>query len=914
MQVIPGEGPIRVLFLSDPPGTPLSADTFFPKLTKALGHDAIYFDYLRSPAVALSDYEYLSKFDVVLWFNGHDRLEQKEAINLKKFVARGKGLLLLGDTVAYPQFTDYLESGVPISKPNLQRGQVLPVDAEHPFLRSKIGEAPKWLIDGSGSDSLSSIIQEFVPSDGEEVRLSWTGLSKVGQGRVAYSGYGNDAVTWSDSSYQQLIRNAILWLSGKERVERWWSFIESRKPLRYEPRTDIPNFEGVPGGFQFQFPMNAEDSLSYFQIPVGFRLELFASEPDIMNPIYMDWDERGRLWVVQSVDYPHYMKKDQIGNDSIRILEDTDGDGRCDKITLFADKLNLPTSFTFSNGGIIVAQAPYFLFLKDTDGDDRADIREIVMDGWGTTDTHAGPSNLQYGLDNWIWGAVGYSGYSGSERFIETFGNGVYRFRSDYTDLEFLYQCSNNTWGLGLNEAGDAYGGGANGAPSYFGYLPVTSLAKEGQSAKMVAKNRMLASITTNIRQTNNFGNFSGATGHFFASSDRFPEEWRGKTFFIGGTTGHVVNRFTEVRDGAGYISQNEFSMLASADEWVSPSCVRVGPDGVLWILDWYNFILQHNPIATTDVGGYNAIKGEGNAHINPNRDNTRGRIYRMVWEKDYSPKTKSLEDASAEQLVEALDDDNQFWRLTAQRLLVQTKQVQAVESLEIRLKSPGVGAIHAFWALHGLGKLSDDLLVLSLNSVDASMRRNAIKALSEDESGLNIILRKDVSVFLDSDPHNLRTLYNKIAVLPSSERLTERLREIRFDENSSPELLAALKNMLVRHPISAEGAIKSEFDVAAGDVEEGRIIALQHPFVSCRICHKLSSDDGYRGADMGPPLEGIATRKSSDYILESLLKPNASIAEGYEHFKGASPMPALSTVLSDKEISDLMAYLLTLK
>src|SRR5262249_4471050 len=144
------------------------------------------------------------------------------------------------------------------------------------------------------------------------------------------------------------------------------------------------------------------------------------------------WDERGRLWVAVTVDYPNERQPEGKGRDRILILEDTDGDGVADKVTVFADKLSIPTSIAFHRGGAIVHQAPHTLFLKDSKGDGKADVRQVLFTGWGTGDTHAGPSNLWYGLDNWYHGIVGYSGFRGQAgRESHQFGQGFYRFRGD---------------------------------------------------------------------------------------------------------------------------------------------------------------------------------------------------------------------------------------------------------------------------------------------------------------------------------------------------------------------------------------------------------------------------------------------------------------------------------------------------
>ena len=166
---------------------------------------------------------------------------------------------------------------------------------------------------------------------------------------------------------------------------------------------------------KMQKPLSATESMKHIVHPDDFELKLFATDEQIGGkPICMNWDERGRLWVAVTLDYPNERKPQGQGRDRIIILEDTDGDGRADKVTVFADKLSIPTSMVFADGGVIVHQAPHTLFLKSSKGDDKADIRNVLFTGWGTRDTHAGPSNLRYGLDNWYYGIVGYSGFSGT--------------------------------------------------------------------------------------------------------------------------------------------------------------------------------------------------------------------------------------------------------------------------------------------------------------------------------------------------------------------------------------------------------------------------------------------------------------------------------------------------------------------
>jgi putative membrane-bound dehydrogenase-like protein len=668
------EGEIRVLFLGHD-SEHHNANKYFPMLAKALGREAIYFDYHIRVEDALDDYDYLSKFDAILIYANHDKITDQQFSNLTRFVEAGGGFVpvhcasacfgnqpaytkLVGGKFAHHQGKEFSTSVV---KPN------------HPAMNG-VKEFNAWdetyVHSEHGDDRNILMVRKPMGNDNITKPEPWTWTRNQGSGRVFYTASGHDERVWSRSEFHQLLKSGILWAVGDQRKASYEKFVSNRAPLKYEKRNNIPNYERRKEPLPFQIPLSPQDSISYTQVPVGWKLELFASEPDIINPIYIQWDERGRLWALETIDYPNEVRSEDPGDDSLKILEDTDGDGKCDKITVFADKLNIPTSFTFGNGGVYLHQAPHTWFLKDTDGDDVADHKEILFTGWGTYDTHAGPSNLRYGIDNQIWGTVGYSGFKGkvSDR---DFGMGTYRFTKDGSRLEFLHQFNNNTWGLGFNAEGDVFGSTANNHPSFYGGIPASVYASgKGLTAKSVASTPQFQPITPNIRQVDVFNGYTAAAGHAFANSNNFPEAWRGKVAFVNGPTGNLLGKFETIRDGAGRISKNRHSIIASADEHFSPVVAEVGPDGNLWIADWYNFIIQHNPTPNSGRGGYDAKNGKGNAHINPNRDRKHGRIYRLIWDQAKPSEIQSLHGADTKTLVAALSHHNQFWRMQAQRLL----------------------------------------------------------------------------------------------------------------------------------------------------------------------------------------------------------------------------------------------------
>jgi len=806
------DGPIRVLFVGHLAENHRS-DLYYPMLQTALGREAIYFDYVTNTEEAFGDRDYLAKFDAVLLYANHKTIEAGEWQNLKSFIEAGGGFVPVHCASwcfqNIPEFDQVVGGRFAGHKTAIFSPKTLIPD------HAAIKDVPAFSAwdetyrhtNHNPKNRTVLQVREVAENDNITEPEPWTWIRTQGKGRVFYTASGHDERVWSQPAFQELLKKGILWSVGEERLASYETFLKSRTPLTYQKADNIPNYEKRPEPLPKQDPLSAEESMTYTRVPVDFDLELFAAEPMIVNPIYLAWDERGRLWIAETVDYPNDVR-DGKGNDTIKILEDTDNDGKADQVTVFAEGLNIPTSLTFWNGGIIVAQAPDFLFMKDEDGDDKADRKEVLFTGWGINDTHAGPSNLRYGLDNWIYGTVGYSGFSGEVGGeAHDFKMGVFRFRPDGSKIEFLHQFNNNTWGLGFNAAGDVFGSTANNNPAFFGGVPATIYGDgtKGISAGMIADTPTFHPITPNIRQVDVFGGYTAGAGFALATSANFPESFRDRVAFIGGPTGNLLGTYQLDREGTSFTATNHYSFLASADEWFSPVAAEVGPDGNLWVADWYNFIIQHNPTPKPERGGYEGVNGKGNAHENPNRDKQHGRIYRTVWKGAKPSGITSLLDASEDQLVAALQSDNLFWRHTAQRILVAGQKKSAAPALRELMKSGGIGSSHALWTLDGLGELDRESQQLALLGSDLDLKRNAIRAIQPSEEGIQLFF--DTAVVTDKDPVIRLAAFIQMALFPENENIKlaaeqlMKLPENRKDEWLSTALEAAGANQKARGP-----------------------------------------------------------------------------------------------------------------
>ena len=609
---------VKILFFGDKAGhKPIERFRLAEVVLAKRGIDMTYTE-------AVSDFnaDNLNNYDGLLIYANTTKISPEQEKALLDYVASGKGLIPIHcASYCFQNSPKYIELvGAQFKSHGTGTFRTTIAEPDHPIMKGFKGfESWDETYVHTKHNQDRTVLEYREDKLGKE---PWTWVRTHGKGRVFYTAWGHDQRTWTNPGFVDLLERGIRWAVGLEPVgpqmpksafdrpfvvPEMMPMRKDVKPFEYKDvGKQIPNYKAGMGKTlaQQQLPLPAEESQKHMVVPKGFRVELVASDPDIKRPICMNWDEQGRLWIAETVDYPHNIQESGSGNgnDRLIICEDTNGDGKVDKFTVFADKLSIPAGFTFYKGGVIVFEGRKTVFLKDTDGDGKADVREIMFGTWGQRDTHGGVSNMHYGLDNWIWAMQGYNDSKvnvGGEN--HRFRQGFFRFKPDATKLEFLRSTNNNTWGIGFSEEGLVFGSTANGNPSV--YLPIPNRYYESVRGwtpklqlKSIADSNKFKPVTDKVRQVDFFGGYTAAAGHALYTARTYPQEYWNRTAFVTEPTGHLVGTFVLHRDGAQFKSNNPFNLLASDDEWTSPIMAEVGPDGNVWVIDWYSFIVQHNP------------------------------------------------------------------------------------------------------------------------------------------------------------------------------------------------------------------------------------------------------------------------------------------------------------------------------
>lgn len=471
--------------------------------------------------------------------------------------------------------------------------------------------------------------------------------------------------------------------------------------------------------------MNNHDpasELANFELMDGYQANLFASEPMFANPIHMMWDSRGRLWVACSWAYPQ-LKPGEKANDKIIILEDTDNDGKADKSTVFADGLYLPTGIELANGGCYVAQSPDVFFFKDTDGDDVADVKEVALTGFGIEDSHHSISAWRRGPGGWIYFQEGIFLHTQVETqygVVRNFNGGVYQFNPRTQQLKmFVRGTGGNPWGHVFDRWGQ----------SFMVNNPRIMYLSPGSGAS-TQPGRVESLISTEKQ-----------CGGDLSSGTHLPEEMRGQ-LFTGRFKSRTIIRYEFIEDGAGFSANVLPPLIASKHPNFRPVDCKIGPDGAVYVADWYNSIINHAQHDFRD----------------PRRDHDHGRIWRITHKERPLVKKPKLFGEPINTLLEHLKSPNTWTRHQARKELSERdpeKVLKATEAWVAKLNPTAAGyeghLVEAMWTCQNVESPSEAILTKVVNAKDGHARSAGARVIRYWHESLSDPI--DMIAKLASDP-----------------------------------------------------------------------------------------------------------------------------------------------------------------
>lgn len=548
----------------------------------------------------------------------------------------------------------------------------------------------------------------------------------------------------------------------------------------------------------------------------GFRAEIVAAEPLIASPVAMSFDERGRLYVVEMIDYSE-RRDEQLGR--VKLLEDTDGDAKFDKARVFADKLPWPTAIICYGGGVFVGASPDIVYLKDDNNDGKADTRRVVFSGFGSSAPKLNVQQLlnsfTWGVDNRIHGALG-----GNVSVVTNLAVPGARplalrnrdFSFDPRTFDFRAESGGGQFGISFDDAGNKFTCSnsrhliadmfdAQAALRNRFYAPPgadTDIAMDGPAAEIfrISPDEPWRRIRTEWRKAGAVpgpvegggrvsGYFSGAGGLTIYRGDAFPPEFYGNAF-ITDCGGNLVHRKVIHRDGLVFraeraADEQRREFMASTDNWFRPVAAANAPDGALYIIDMYREIIEHPW----------SLPPELKQHLDLNSGNDRGRIYRVA-PSAFKPERRTVEGKNIRALVKLLEHRNAWHRETAARLLMESTDESIAGELRKTLStsSLAVARLHAMHLLSSKGVVSGEDIVHGLRDADATVRSHAVRlsaAVSPSRAALaadgDIRVRYEVA-FMETNAltlgaiisRDVESAWMRVAVLSGTERCAPEL------------------------------------------------------------------------------------------------------------------------------------------
>ncbi|MSU61831.1 MAG: c-type cytochrome [Pedosphaera sp.] len=667
-------------------------------------------------------------------------------------------------------------------------------------------------------------------------------------------------------------------------------------------------------------PLAPTDELRSFQFAdPNLTAELVATEPDVISPVAMTWDADGRLFVAEMRDYPN-----AATGGSIRMLEDRNHDGRYETATMFADKLSFPNSVLPWNGGLLVTTAPDLLFLKDTDGDGHADERHVLFTGFAMGNQQLRANGLLWGLDGWVYGANGRS--DGSVRAVEVLHGSTwvrtgdqlaktnsirgrdFRFRPGTGEFETL--AGRSQFGLTRDDWGNRF--------LSWNTIPIRH---EVFADRYLARNPNLAvtDVLADLMPVGDagevfpltpaplvFNNESGSHFNALAGLHIYRGDVLGSAYhgnaFMGETLRNLVHRRVLAPQGASFIAQRteeRTEFLRSSDPWFHPVNFATGPDGALYLIDFYRQFVEHPDYVPREMRDKMTWR-TGSEH---------GRIWRIV-RKDARPKPVGsrlgLAQASWRELLRQLDSPNAWRRDTAQRLIVERQSKEILPALRslARMAKPPQTRVQALSTLAGLSGLDEKTLLRALEDPDAHVRAHAAQ-LSELllPMAVTTLRSPDHSSLVDSllhltaDPNPDVRLHVALTLgLVKEDTLRERALQQLIKGTDDPWIrLAAISSShsLTKEEIKGflpepRKSLRQPPSPPSPNPDRQRVIENYAPALKlagdpgrgaatfaklCLACHYLQG----HGQRVGPDLSGINSRPA-DVLLVDLLDPSRQI------------------------------------
>lgn len=605
--------------------------------------------------------------------------------------------------------------------------------------------------------STKTLLRGLSNVEGQPVQMPVAWTNTYNKSRVFYTSLGHPG-DFKINTFTHTLVNAVYWclkqdppqvdVAGKITRDRFKTGVAANDQVDKVMKA----FKGKGEVGDESDPTPPEQAVKLFQVHKDFEMEGIAAEPEVMQPLYMSFDHRGRMWVVQYLQYPFpaglkVVKYDQYlravfdkvpqappnhvkGADKVSVLEDTDGDGTFDKVKDVITGLNIVSAVTVGKGGIWVLNPPYLMFYPDADGDDIPDgDPEVHLSGFGLEDTHSVANSIKWGPDGWLYGANGSTSTgtvsSAVTKNVHFKGQMIWRYHPETKIFEIFAEGGGNTFSLEIDSKGRVFSGTNNGGTRGMHY------AQGGYAHKNWGKHGPLTNpyafgYYEHMRHKGYQERFSQTFSIY--EGGIFPAKYNGAVFAANSLHNRVMAS-NLIPDTSTYRTEDMPPIVLTQDRWFRPVDIKVGPDGCVYLADWYDSRLTH---------------------VDP-RDNwhkTSGRIYRLK-PTDFKPiKPFDLSKASNAELIAKMGHDNKWFRQKAVQVIGERGDQTMVPALLKIVKDENDDrALEALWALNQLGAFNEELALELLGHRDEHIRRWTIRLLGDKHQSSKALTKSMVAL-----------------------------------------------------------------------------------------------------------------------------------------------------------------------